>query len=243
MGWSLLRKEVTMCHSDLIHYLPFDYVVSSWSMENDFFRFLREKCRVSTAELERLLCCYLIGSTRDGGIIYWQLDFNGNVRTGKVMYYDANSGHRIKTGMAVDWIHSRLKRKGLLPEDFAITQCLFGEHLLHSDDIGKAVALVESEKTALLGSLVFPDYVWVAVGGKANFKPERMVALCNRTVIIFPDVDAYDEWKEKSRRFFLPKRVIVCDLLERQSSATERGAKIDIGDWLIASLIERANFS
>ena len=103
--------------------------------------------------------------------------------------------------------------------------------------------MVESEKTALLGSLVFPDYVWVAVGGKANFKPERMVALCNRTVIIFPDVDAYDEWKEKSRRFFLPKRVIVCDLLERQSSATERGAKIDIGDWLIASLIERANFS
>ena len=137
-------------------------------------------------------------------------------------------------------IHSRLKRKGLLPENFAITQCLFGEHLLHSDDIGKAVALVESEKTALLGSIVFPDYIWVAVGEKANFKPERMVALCNRTVIIFPDVDSYDEWKEKSRRFFLPKRVIVCDLLERQSSATERGAKIDIGDWLVAALKEKS---
>ena len=93
-----------MCHSEIIHYLPFDYVVSSWSMENDFFRFLRERCHVSVAELECLLCRYLIGSTRDGGIIYWQLDFNGNVRTGKVMYYDANSGHRIKTGMAVDWI-------------------------------------------------------------------------------------------------------------------------------------------
>ena len=45
------------------------------------------------------------------------------------------------------------------------------------------------------------------------------------------------------KKIILPKRVIVCDLLERQSSATERGAKIDIGDWLIASLIERANFS
>ena len=52
-----------MCHSDLIHYLPFDYVVSSWSMENDFFRFLREKCRVSTAELERLLCRYHLLAT------------------------------------------------------------------------------------------------------------------------------------------------------------------------------------
>jgi hypothetical protein len=127
-----------------------------------------------------------------------------------------------------------------LPEDFSVSQCLFGEHLLRSDDIRKAVALVESEKTALLGSLVFPGYVWVAVGGKANFKPERMFALCNRTVIVFPDVDAYDEWKEKSKRFFLPKRVIVCDLLERQSSAVEREAKIDIGDWLVAALKEKA---
>ena len=67
-----------------------------------------------------------------------------------------------------------------------------------------------------------------------------MFALCNRTVIIFPDVDAYDEWKEKSRRFFLPKCVIVCDLLERQSSDAEREAKIDIGDWLVVALKEKA---
>lgn len=230
-----------MCHSEIIHYLPFDYVVSSWSMENDFFRFLRERCHVSVAELECLLCRYLIGSTRDGGIIYWQLDFNGNVRTGKIMHYERNTGHRVKTGLATDWVHSRLRRKGLLPEDFSVSQCLFGEHLLRSDDIRKAVALVESEKTALLGSLVFPNYVWVAVGGKANFKPETMVALCNRTVIVFPDVDAYDEWKEKSKRFFLPKRVIVCDLLERQSSDAEREAKIDIGDWLVAALKEKSS--
>lgn len=90
-----------MCHSEIIHYLPFDYVVSSWSMENDFFRFLRESCHVSVAELECLLCRYLIGSTRDGGIIYWQLDFNGNVRTGKIMHYDRNTRHRVKTGLVL----------------------------------------------------------------------------------------------------------------------------------------------
>ena len=127
----------------------------------------------------------------------------------------------------------------LLPEGFVLNQCLFGEHLLRSDDIRKSVALVEAEKTALLGSLVFPDYVWVAVGGKENFKPERMVALCNRTVIVFPDVDAFDDWKEKARKLFLPKRVIVCDLLERLSSAAEREAKVDVGDWFVADLMER----
>lgn len=155
--------------------------------------------RVVMLVWQSLNACFVVISSvqpATGGIIYWQLDFNGNVRTGKIMHYDRNTGHRVKTGLAADWVHSRLRRKGLLPEDFSVSQCLFGEHLLRSDDIRKVVALVESEKTALLGSLVFPDYVWVAVGGKANFKPERMVALCNRTVIIFPDVDAYDEWNE-----------------------------------------------
>ena len=228
-----------MCHSEDIQFFPFDHVVESWGMENDFFRFLRDRCHVSKADLERLLCRYLIGSTPDGGIIYWQLDFNGNVRTGKIMYYDVNTGHKVKTGMMVDWVHYRLKKKGLLPEGFVLNQCLFGEHLLRSDDIRKSVALVEAEKTALVGSLVFPDYVWVAVGGKENFKPERMVALCNRTVIVFPDVDAFDDWKEKARKLFLPKRVIVCDLLERLSSAAEREAKVDVGDWFVADLMER----
>lgn len=133
----------------------------------------------------------------------------------------------------------QIEAKRLVTRGFCDYTVSFGEHLLHSDDIGKAVALVESEKTALLGSLVFPDYVWVAVGGKANFKPERMVALCNRTVIIFPDVDAFDDWKEKARKLFLPKRVIVCDLLERLSSAAEREAKVDVGDWFVADLMER----
>ena len=44
-----------MCHSEDIQFLPFDHVVESWGMENDFFRFLRDRCHVSKADLERLL--------------------------------------------------------------------------------------------------------------------------------------------------------------------------------------------
>src|SRR5574344_15760 len=221
-------------HSENIEpmYVPFDYVVNSFSSENNFFRFLRNECHVSEADLERLQCRYLIGSTRNGGIIYWQLDFNGNVRSGKIIQYDAATGHRVKDGYSVDWVHSKLIRMGKLSEDFVLSQCLFGEHLLHSDNINNVVAIVESEKSALLGSLVYPEYTWLATGGKCNLSPYKTSALVNRTVILFPDVDAYDEWKERARHLFLPKRVIVSDLLQRIATDEERKKKIDIGDWL-----------
>lgn len=221
-------------HSDIMpDYVPFDYVVNSFSMKNNFFRFLKDECHVSKADLERLQCRYLIGSTRNGSIIYWQIDFDGNVRTGKTMQYDVKTGHRVKDGYSVDWIHSKLIRTGKLSEDFILQQCLFGEHQLHSDNINNVVAIVESEKSALLGTLLYPDYTWLATGGKCNLTPYRMSALVNRTVILFPDVDAYDEWKEAAGHLFLPKRVIVSDLLQRVANDDEREKKIDIGDWLI----------
>lgn len=220
-------------------YVPFDYVVNSFSRENNFFRFLRNECHVSKSDLERLQCRYFIGSTRNGSIIYWQIDFSGNVRTGKIMQYDAATGHRVKDGYSVDWVHSKLQRMDKLGNDFILSQCLFGEHQLHSDNINNVVAIVESEKSALLGSLVYPDYTWLATGGKCNLSPYKTSALVNRTVILFPDVDAYDEWKERARHLFLPKRVIVSDLLQRVATDEERKKKIDIGDWLIDALKQK----
>lgn len=228
-------------HSNYIEpsYVPFDYVVNSFSRENNFFRFLRNECHVSECDLERLQCRYLVGSIRNGSIIYWQLDFNGNVRTGKIMQYDAKTGHRIKEWNAVNWVHFKLKQMGKTNGEFMLSQCLFGEHQLHSDDINNVVAIVESEKSALLGTLVYPEYTWLATGGKGNLTPYKTSALVNRTVILFPDVDAYDDWKERARHLFLRKRVIVSDLLQRVASDDEREKKIDIGDWLVDALKHR----
>ena len=222
-------------HNDYIEpmYVPFDYVVNSFSRENNFFRFLHTECHVSEEDLKRLQCRYLVGSTKDKSIIYWQLDFNGNARSGKIM--------QVKNSHAVGWVHSKLIQTGRLTDDFVLSQCLFGEHILHSDPIDNVVAIVESEKSALLGSLVYPQYTWLATGGKCNLTPHKTSALVNRTVILFPDVDAYDEWKERARHLFLPKRVIVSNLLQRIATDDEREKKIDIGDWLIEALKARAS--
>ena len=62
--------------------------------------------------LKRLMEDYRLGATRDGAVIFWQIDRENKVRTGKVMQYNPGDGHRVKDGQtsAVNWIHSILKR-------------------------------------------------------------------------------------------------------------------------------------
>ena len=78
--------------------------------------------------LERLMEDYRLGATRDGAVIFWQIDRENKVRTGKVMQYNPGDGHRVKDGQtsAVNWIHSILKRQRVLAEEWQLSQCLFG---------------------------------------------------------------------------------------------------------------------
>ena len=56
------------------------------------------------------------------------------------------------------------------------------------------IGLVESEKTALIMSLVCPDKVWLATGGKANFKESMLWPLLGHEVAVYPDADALRDW-------------------------------------------------
>ena len=77
-------------------------------------------------------------------------------------------GIGLKNGGGINWIHSIMKKRQLLPEDYNLVQCLFGEHLLriYPDRI---VVLVESEKSALIASGVYPNYIWLATGKVSTF--------------------------------------------------------------------------
>jgi hypothetical protein len=136
---------------------------------------------------------YHVGTTKDGSTIFWQIDQSGRTHTGKIMLYNSN-GHRVKddNGARVNWAH-----KALNLHDFTLEQCLFGEHLLKDDK--RPVAVVESEKTAIIGSLCFDDYIWTATGGCNGLTPQRCKALHGRNVWLFPDGTKFDEWSEKSK--------------------------------------------
>ncbi|SUP53142.1 Uncharacterised protein [Weeksella virosa] len=150
----------------------------------------------------------------------------------------AQDGHRIKGGQtsAVNWIHSILKKQRVLAEDWQLSQCLFGEHLLktHPD---KVVVLVESEKSAVIGSAIFPDYVWLATGGKSQMREEKLRVLSGRTVLLFPDADAYAEWKQRAESMYFCK-VVVSDIIERNATPKQKEAHIDIADWIIFQIRE-----
>ena len=226
-----------------IGYIPPKYVERSQSVHSNFFRFissLLDSYYGSKAKevLKRLLEEYRLGATRDGAVIFWQIDRTNRVRTGKVMQYNPEDGHRIKGGQtsAVNWIHSILKKQRVLAEDWQLSQCLFGEHLLktHPD---KVVVLVESEKSAVIGSAIFPDYVWLATGGKSQMREEKLRVLSGRTVLLFPDADAYAEWKQRAESMYFCK-VVVSDIIERNATPKQKEAHIDIADWIIFQIRE-----
>ena len=115
-----------------------------------------------------------------------------------------------------------------------LTQCLFGEHLLpqHSD---KTVALVESEKTAIICSAMMPQYLWLATGGKSGLTSERLSSLKGRKILVFPDIDAFKDWQQKI--FTFPHLDIrISRLLEDNATPADRAAHIDLADWIIQFL-------
>ena len=110
------------------------------------------------------------------------------------MKYDPETGHRIKdpdTLSHITWVHSLMHQAGQLPASWNLTQCLFGEHLL-KEHPEKPVALVESEKTAVICAGIMPKYVWLATGGKSCVN-DRLLVLSGHKVVAFPDVDGYQE--------------------------------------------------
>lgn len=186
----------------------------------------------------KLVTEYQLGVTRAGDVIFFQIDIEGRCRTGKIMKYDPETGHRAKdegTKGRINWAHSLMKHSGALSEDWELTQCLFGEHLLvkYPD---KPVALVESEKTAVICSAMMPEYVWLATGGKSQFN-ERLNVLQGMDIVAFPDVDGYEAWVQKAA--VLPCLGIkVSDILQKNATDEEREQHIDIADWLIKWKLE-----
>lgn len=218
--------------------IPFSYIERSVSYKSTFIYFLCklfDRARLESPTIERLMNDYALGATKDGGIIYWQIDIKGRVRTGKVMQYNRETGKRVKDTGGVNWIHALMKKQKQLSDSYNLVQCLFGEHLLkvYPD---KKVALVESEKSAIIASGVFPDYIWLATGGKSQLSIDKLNVLKGRTVIMFPDVDGYQYWQDKAKEMSFCK-VVVSDILEQNATEKERAAKIDIADWLINGLM------
>ena len=104
------------------------------------------------------------------------------------------------------------------------------------------VCIVEAEKSAVILSERFPEYIWLAAGGMSELQPEKFWPLRGYRVILFPDTDpdgrAYKTWYDAAQRvmqsFFWPRgnRIYVSNFLELHASADQKRRKIDLVDYL-----------
>jgi hypothetical protein len=194
---------------------------------NHFVQFLINLLGVEIAS--ELVSSYFIATSKhwDGATVFWQIDTQGKVRTGKIMLYSPITGKRAKNlEQPIYWAHKALKQPA-----FELKQCLFGEHLLI--DKTKPVAIVESEKTAVIASVYLPAFIWVAVGSLSNLNAEKCSILKGRTVTLFPDLNAFDKWSSKAKELSHFANFTVSDLLERKATEAEKKQGFDLADYLI----------
>lgn len=194
---------------------------------NHFVQFLINLFGVEVAS--QLVSRYFIATSKhwSGATVFWQIDTQGKVRTGKIMLYSPTTGKRVKEPFNhINWVHKALKQ----PE-FKLKQCLFGEHLLI--DKTKPVAIVESEKTAVIASVYLPQFIWVAVGSLTNLNAEKCSILKGRTVTLFPDLNGFDKWSSKAKELSHLATFTVSDLLERKATEAEKKQGFDLADYLI----------
>ena len=116
---------------------------------------------------------YYIGSTNDGGTIFWNINKDLKVQKSKICYYKKN-GKRTS------------KFKVPYKNEDGYYSCLYGEHLLNKND--KPIVLVESEKTAIVCAINFPDYIWLSYGGINGMTNDKMKVLSGRSILIVPDL-------------------------------------------------------
>ena len=234
------------------------------SMDSQFCEAVVSCGYLTQEQMLHAACHYRLGASRQGGVIFWQIDQEGRVRDGKVMYYLPDC-HRNKAHKPT-WVSYLLRRRNPFPNAAHETShCFFGEHLVSEKratlgidpsvqpevaDICVSpqcctVAVVEAEKTAVILSELYPQYIWLASGGLGEVQPDKFRALRGCKVILFPDTDpdgiAYSRWSNAAEEvmrsvFWVGSPPIrVSRILEDHATEEQKRRKIDLVDFITES--------
>lgn len=168
---------------------------------------------------------YRLGGSRNGETVFWLID-------------EAN---RVRDGIVGDGFASvLLKQRGILDEAWCAQHCLFGMHLLAEAQPRVPVAVVESARSAVILSEVYPTFVWLATGYPGNQSLMPFLALRGKRVVCFPRTDSTGSnhlvWLElvKDIRSF-GINITVSDFLEQRSSEAQKNQEIDLVGFLFDS--------
>jgi len=187
------------------------------------------KSKFTKDEVFNAMQNYFITGTNhfwNNATVFWQINNKEQVQGAKIMLYDRFTGKRIKEPYNhINWLHKAIKEP-----DFSLCQCLFGLHRIN-EDYQKIIAIVESEKTAIVMSIFLPEFIWLATGSKGNFKFELLEPLKKRNIIAFPDKGEFKNWLDKTTELnAIGFKIAVSDLIEQ----TDFKNGFDLADYYLS---------
>lgn len=201
---------------------------------NNFAKFLHK--HFANEEVKNCIARYNIGTSKhwEGATVFWQINQNQRVHTGKIILFNEKTGKRVKIPFPhINWVHKKINK-----ENYHLKQCLFGLHLLKISIAMplqyncNTIAIVESEKTAIIMSLFIPEYLWMATGSKQNLKLELLEPIKKENIIVYPDKGEFSDWNRKVREFQKQGFKIKCSSII-ESSEFETGT--DLADVYFAT--------
>ena len=226
-----------------------DFILPSMKMVDacraddfDFFQPAIDVGLLTVDQMHHAAERYCLGKTKGGQPIFWMID-------DMLQPLDAH--------IAPDsWISTILKRREPLLQSWCVQHCLFGLHLLSHTEITEnteiksvssvksvvenmPIAIVESERSAVVLSELFPESLWMAYVSTPHLAPDLLAPLEGRTVTIYPRTDS----TMSTYLFFLDYAELVLrhhslDLhidstLEDHATNSQKSRCIDILDFIL----------
>jgi hypothetical protein len=168
----------------------------------------------------------------NGAVVFWYVDKMIRIRQPKIVPYNPTNGKRVRT----------FKMEFFTPKPYTkvngYTPCIFGEHLLAGVGDGQQVCIVESEKTAIVASILYPNYIWLASGGAGKLANQWGVntqtakALQGNKILLVVDCDTAGRQGYELAQTELAKVGITCKLVD----LFERNDKFDLCDFIVQEL-------
>ena len=224
-----------------IDYIPIEKVINNlaaYKRNNLYIFFINsfpENVVDETFQKYNVGSCLFFGN---GTTAFIQKDLDGNIRQVKAIMYDAPTGKRLRDKN----FSPKIIGRELVGYDKNLKQCLFGVHLLKGNNL--PIGIVESEKTACISSIYYPQFIWIATGGKNGCKwtdYNVCKVLENRNVVLFPDkgIDCFNLWEKKSIEIQdkVKCNIMVSDILIKNAISCGINEGEDLADCFLKNIL------
>ena len=200
---------------------------------------------------------YRLGKSRSGKCIYWMMDEMMQVRDGHLGDSWVSQLLRTREPELMRWFQVKHCLFGLhlllCPAERAeraeiiksqtdatfITSQREDLSAISAISAGQNISIVESERTAVILSELFPESLWLAYAYPANMTPDQLEPLQGHHVTFYPrtdpEMDIYVSFLEfaDSVRHLYDIDLTVDNLLEEHATAAQKERHIDLLDFIL----------